>query len=168
MGSLGFPWWFVFLEGSFKRVAQGYNCGNLPAENQREKKRRKALCLGYCPVWTGPVDSRRVISISSRQCTRQWPWQCYMLGLPSSFFNSRFSFLPNESTRPIAHGQIWHHRRAKDALNRRAVVWMWNADLWEQWIRRRGETRQGGATHGLFLGGKVATLSPARFSLASW
>lgn len=92
MGSLGFPWWFVFLEGSFKRVAQGYNCGNLPAENQREKKGRKALCLGYCPVWTGPVDSRRVISISSRQCTRQWPWQCYTLGLPSSFLTADFRF----------------------------------------------------------------------------
>lgn len=53
-----FPCWFVFLEGNFKGVTQGYNCDNLSAENQREKKGRKALCLGYCPVWTGPVDSR--------------------------------------------------------------------------------------------------------------
>lgn len=158
MASLGFPWWFVFLEGSFKRVARGYNCGNLPAENQREKKGRKALCLGYCPVWTGPVDSRRVISISSRQCTRQWPWQCYMLTLPSSFFNRRDSFfLLDESTRPVADGQIWHHRWAKDALNRRAVVWMRNADLSESWIggvERRGKEAQHMAS---FLRGKVAT-----------
>lgn len=31
----------------------------------------RPFVLGYCSVWTGPADSRRVISISSRQCTRQ-------------------------------------------------------------------------------------------------
>lgn len=86
---LDFLWWVVFLEGSFQWIAQGYNCGNLPADNRREKA-RKALCLGYCPVWTGPKDSRRVISIYRRRCTRQWPWQCFTLGLPRSFLKSRF------------------------------------------------------------------------------
>lgn len=142
-----------FLEGSFKEVAHSYNCGNLPAENQREKGGRKALCLGYCPVWTGPVDCRRLISISSRQCTRQWPWQCSVYQV--LFLNSRFSLCL--STRPITHGHLWHHRWAIDALNRRAVVCTWNPDLWESLDRRRGETRQGGATHGLFLRGKVAS-----------
>lgn len=154
VASLGFPWWFAFLEGSFKRVAQGYNCGNLPAENQREKGKKSPLfrqlpCLDRTSEFQEgnfniAADSVLDSDLDSAICS------VYQL----LFFPRQiFLVLLNESTRPRAHGQIWHHRRAIDALNRRAVVLMWNADLAggrhgaEAWR----ETRRGGATHGLLF-----------------
>lgn len=124
--------------------SQGYNCGNLPAENQREKRGRKALCLGYCPVWTGPVDQGGHFNMQ-RTAVLDSDLDSPMFGLPGSSWTAHFPFSKckhaayssrSRMTSPLAELKMhWTDE----------YVWMWNLDLWEHWIggvERRGKEAQ--------------------------
>lgn len=105
------------------KLPWGNNRGNLPAENQREKRRKKRPLFRLLPFLGRTGDSSWLISIRNRQCTRQWPWQCSVCHyiLPRRCFCIVLLHIG------VRYGTV---AELGDCLCRHAFVWICGPEAW--------------------------------------